>query len=606
METARLVKRNEVKVESTWDQERLYPSWDAWQVDFDRAVSGLSELSEFTGKLNQGPQRLRNWFDTFNKYYHQVYKLWKYTHMAVIVDNKDEKAKGHHNQANSLYAKFFTVTAFAIPELQEIGAELFEWVGRDPGLADYKHYVDNLIRLEAYVRSAEVEEILGMIDSPITSVYLTYSELTNSDITFIDAVDSEGNSHPVRQSSGPPSGLLSPDREYRRTTWESYSDSYLAMQNTLASNYIAMNQYYQMEANIRGYDSVLEMRLTPSNLPVEVFHNLVDNFKKHLYIFHRYWEVKRKIIKVKQIHPYDIWAPIVDQTPVIPYHQAVDWICKALAPLGDDYVGIISRGCHEDHWVDYAPNEGKSQGAASALAIGDVPPYIYLTYQDDINSFSTLAHETGHSLQHHYQNQHLPFIYSDFRTLSSAVAETASNFHQAMTRQYLQTEKHGDRLFQIAILDEALHNLHRYLFIMPTLSRFEYEVFDRLAKDEPLNASILNSIMVDLFSEGYGDTLEDDPQRTAITWAQFPHLYTPFYTFQYAVGISAALALADGIYSGMPDAAEDYIEFLKRSAAMYPMDAWKLAGVDMSRPEPIERAFAVLSNIIDQLEILAT
>jgi oligoendopeptidase F len=378
------------------------------------------------------------------------------------------------------------------------------------------------------------------------------------------------------------------------------------MQNTLASNYIAMIKFDQVLAKTRGYDSVLEMRLSPSNLPVVVFHSLIETFKNNLHIFHRYWEVKRKTIQVDQIHPYDIWAPIVESPPVMPYQQAVDLICEAMAPLGENYVANIQRACIEDRWIDYAPNEGKSQGAASYLSVGDLPPFIFISYEEDMNSFSTLAHELGHSLQHYYQNQHQPMIYYDFRVLSSAIAETASNFHQAMTRAYLREFKKDDRDFQIAILDEAMQNLHRYLFIMPTLSRFEFEVFERLDRDEPLNAGIFNSIMADLYAEGYGDTLDDDPERTAITWAQFPHLYTPFYTFQYAIGISAALALADSVFSGAPNAADNYMKFLKSGASKYPLDLWKLAGVDMSSPEPVEKAFAVISDMVDQLEDLAT
>jgi oligoendopeptidase F len=277
-----------------------------------------------------------------------------------------------------------------------------------------------------------------------------------------------------------------------------------------------------------------------------------------------------------------------------------------MAPIGEDYIANIHRACVTERWIDYAPNEDKAQGAASYLSGEDLPPFIFISYEDDMDSLSVLAHELGHSLQHHYQYQHQPVVYNDYRVLSSAIAETASNFHQAMTRAYLRKAKKDDREFQIAILDEAMQNLHRYLFVMPTLSRFEFEVFERLDRDEPLNAGIFNSIMADLYAEGYGDTLDDDPERTAITWAQFPHLYNPFYTFQYAIGISAALALADSVFSGAPNAADNYMKFLKSGASKYPLDLWKLAGVDMSSPEPVEKAFAVISDMVDQLETLAT
>ena len=606
MEGTKTLKRADVAVESTWDRDSVYPSWEAWQLDFEAAMKGLSELAEFSGRLKKGSGVLLDWFETYSKYYYLVAKLLTFTDMAMSVDAEDEDAKGHNTQANSLDSKFIATTAFANPELQEIGADLFTWVAEEPRLAEYRHFVDNLLRLKPQQRSAEVEEILGMMESPAISVHQTFMELTNCDMTFTDAIDSKGKTYPVHQTTVTPMGIQSPDRERRRTAWESFTDSHLSMQNTLASNYIAMMKYWHTLAQARGYDSVLEMRLSPSNLPASVFYNLIDKFKSNLHIFHRYWEVKRKILQVDQIHPYDIWAPIVERPPEIPYQQAVDLICEALAPLGEDYVGTIQRACLEDRWIDYAPNKGKTQGAASYLACGDLPPFIYTSYEGDMNSLSVLAHELGHSLQHHYQNQHQPAVYIDFRVSSIAIAETASNFHQAMTRAYVRESKKDDRDFQITILDEAMFNLHRYLFVMPTLARFEFEVFERLERDEPLNARIFNSIMAELYAEGYGNSLADDPKRTAITWAQFPHLYVPFYTFQYAIGISAALALAEGILYGIPQAAEYYLDFLTKGASMYPFDLWRLAGVDMSDPEPIEKAFAVLSNMVDQLESLTT
>jgi oligoendopeptidase F len=306
MKGTKTLKREDAPVESTWDRDSVYPSWDAWQRDFEAATEGLEELSKFSGQLKKGPQVLADWFDTFSKFYCQVYKLWQFTSMAMAVDSGDEDTKGHFAQANSLFAQFFTSTAFANPELQEIGEELFAWVAEEPRLAEYKHFVNNLLRLKPHQRSAEVEEILGMIESPAASVFQTYSELTNADMTFSNATDSMGRTHPVYQTTVTPMGIQSPDREHRRTAWESFTDAYLGMQNTLASNYLAMMKYYQLLAKARGYDSVLEMMLSPSNLPVAVYHNLIEIFKDNLHIWHRYWEVKRKILRVDQIHPYEV------------------------------------------------------------------------------------------------------------------------------------------------------------------------------------------------------------------------------------------------------------------------------------------------------------
>jgi oligoendopeptidase F len=311
------------------------------------------------------------------------------------------------------------------------------------------------------------------------------------------------------------------------------------------------------------------------------------------------------MLKIDSLHPYDIWAPIVKSPPFIPYHQAVDWISEALSPLGREYVDILRRGCLEERWVDYAPSIGKNQGAASSLRVADKPPFIFMSYIDDILSVSTLSHELGHSLHLHFAYLNQPEIYNDYELFSSAIVETASNFNQAMTREYLRKSKKDDPNFQLSLIEEAISNFHRYFFIMPTLAQFEFEVFNRAQQDQPLNASILNGIMTELFSEGYGNTLIDDPERTAITWAQFPHLYDPFYTFQYSVGISAAHALEARVRSDEPDAADDYLEFLKAGTSLYPIQLWELAGVDMTTPEPVETAFTYLDNLIDELALLS-
>ncbi len=244
------------------------------------------------------------------------------------------------------------------------------------------------------------------------------------------------------------------------------------------------------------------------------------------------------------------------------------------------------------------------QGAASSLRF-DAPPFIYMTYNNTLTAMSVLAHELGHSMHSYLMSEHQPVVYTNFDVLSSTVTETASNFHQAMLRAFLQNERATDRDFQIALIDEAMFNFHRYFFTMPTLARFEFEVFSRAEQNQPLSAAILNQLARDLFAEGYGETMIDDPPRTALTWAQYLHLYIPYYTFQYSVGISTAHALANRVISKGSGAAQDYLKFLAAGGSLYPMDLFNLAGTDMASPKPVEQAFAVLGDLVDRLESLA-
>jgi oligoendopeptidase F len=273
-------------------------------------------------------------------------------------------------------------------------------------------------------------------------------------------------------------------------------------------------------------------------------------------------------------------------------------IATGMQPLGEDYVSTLRRGCLEERWVDYAINKGKAEGAFSDGAY-DTHPFIMMSYDGTLGAMSTLAHELGHSMHSYYTRKTQPYIYSNY---SMFVAEVASNFNQAMVRHHLFAT-HDDRDFQLSLIQEAMDNIHRYFFIMPTLARFELEVHTRMENDEPLTPEILNEIMSGFFAEGYGETMTDDPRRTGSTWSQFIHLYEPYYTFQYATGISAAHALANGILKGDDtDAVSRYLTFLSAGDAVYSIDALKQAGVDMSTPHAVEETFGVLEALIDRLE----
>jgi oligoendopeptidase F len=262
-------------------------------------------------------------------------------------------------------------------------------------------------------------------------------------------------------------------------------------------------------------------------------------------------------------------------------------------------VSAVRRGCLEDRWVDVYPNQGKVAGAFSSGAPG-THPFIMTSYQDDVISFSTLAHELGHSMHTYLTFENQPVVYCNY---SLFVAEVASNFHQALVRAHL-FKTNPDPQFQLTLLEEAFSNFHRYFFIMPTLARFELDIHQRLERGEGVTADTMMKLMDDLFAEGFGGQLEIDHERHGIVWATFGHLYSDYYVYQYATGISAANALAQRILAGTPHAAEDYVRFLKAGNSVYSLDALKIAGVDLTKPEPVEAGFKVLAEMVERLEKL--
>ncbi|MGE5776050.1 MAG: M3 family oligoendopeptidase, partial [Chloroflexota bacterium] len=350
----------------------------------------------------------------------------------------------------------------------------------------------------------------------------------------------------------------------------------------------------------RKHESSLAASLFDLNIPTDVFHNLIDTFKKKLPVWHRYFAIRRKVLGLKNFSYYDMWAPIVKHKVKVPFERGVELICESLAPLGKDYVERVRRGCLQDRWVDAYPNQGKMEGAFSWGSQG-THPFINMSYVDDVTSMSTLAHELGHSMHSYLTWKNQPFVYSEY---SLFVAEAASNFHQAMMRGHLLktvTEKN----FQLALIEEAVGgNFFRYFFQMPTLARFELETHQRVERGEPLTADSMIDLMADLFAEGFGPGFEFDRERLGMTWSTFGHLFADYYVYAYATGISGANALAGRILRGEPNAVENYLGFLRSGNSDYSLNVLKKAGVDLTTPQPVEETFAVMESYIDRMEKL--
>lgn len=591
--------RAEIATQYTWNAPSVFESDAFWESEFADVLESLADLGRFRGHLADGPTVLADALEIIEALMQRVGKIFTYASMNHSADVADQTAAGAFSKAQGLFGKTLAAIAFFDPELLAIGEEtLRQWMKDEPRLAIMAHYIDNLFRKQAHVRSAEVEELLGMLADPFSGVSATAGVLTNADFQFEPAIASDGTEKPVTQGTLLKI-LVGSDRGARRTAWEHYTDTYVAFKNTLATNLATSIRQNVFQMRARHFSSTLEATLFEDNIPVEVFHNLIATFRKNIPTWHRYWAIRRKALGVGQLHPYDIWAPLTEEKPTSSYEQAVDWICEGLAPMGEAYVNVIRNGCLKDRWVDVYPNKGKRAGAFSSGSPGTYP-FIMMSYADDLFSLSTLAHELGHSMHSYLTWQNQPVLYSRY---SLFVAEVASNFHQAMVRAHL-LEHNTDPGFQISLIEEAMSNFHRYFFIMPTLARFELETHERVERGEGLTADDMIELMADLFSEGYGNELLVDRERVGITWATFGHLYRDYYVYQYATGISGAHALSKRILSGEEGAVDDYLSFLKAGGSTYALDALKMAGVDLTTPEPVEVTFEILSGLVDRLEEL--
>ena len=591
--------RAEIAANYKWNAASVFSSDDAWNAAADELLVKLNELTKMAGKVSQSTTAIADALDARYALFEDAGKVIVYAIIAQAVDNADDSGNRMLGKMQSVVGQVYAGTSFIEPELLQIDTNtLAEWRKNEPRLKIYDQFFDDLLRQQAHVRSAEVEEVFGLAQDPLSGLYTTMNVMTNSEMKYPNAHTSDGKELPVTQGTLDEI-LASPDREARRTAWEGFRDTHLAFKNSLASNLVNSVKANVYTQRVRKYSSTLAGSLFANNVPEQVFFNLIETTRKHLPVWHKYWRVRREALKQNDLQPYDIWAPLTKERVKIPYEQAVEWICEGLAPLGDEYVSTAKRGLLEQSWVDVYPNLNKSGAQFSSGSKGTYP-FIVMLYDDTIFGLSTLAHELGHSMHSYLAWKNQPMVYASYTLF---VAEVASNFNQAMVRAHL-LKTNPDPQFQISVLEEAFSNFHRYFFIMPILAQFELDVHRRAERGQGITADDMNALMADLFAEGYGSELQFDRDRTGITWATFSHLYQDYYVFQYATGISGAHALSHRILSGVPNAAKDYLRALSVGNSMYPLETLKLAGVDMSTPEPVEQTFEILSQMVDKLEEL--
>ncbi len=594
-----LPRRSDVPLEQTWDIASVYQSDDVWEAAYETANAALPELTQFQGRLGESAATLLDGLQVRDCHRTEIGRIREYANMQSKSDLGDQRAATRLQQANNLSSRFTEMLAFFEPELLALDPRRLQTMMTElPELAVYAHSFDVLQQRRAHMQPAAVERVLAAASNLAANPYRTYRTLVNAELPFNTVVDGDGALVRLAQGNVRPL-IYHRGRAVRKAAWEAYADAHLSLRNTLANTLTGTFTRDIFFARARDYPTALDAALDASHLPMEVYATLISTCREYLPLWHRYWEIKRRALGVNTLHGYDIDVPIVRTERVIPYDEGRAIVCAALAPLGDEYATLLRRGLYEERWVDWCANEGKLAGAESSGVYG-TRPFLLLPYDNSLISVSALSHELGHSVHSAFTWQTQPYIYA---YMEDSVTEAAANVNQALVRAHLLATT-DDPDFQLEVLGEAMAYFHRYLFLMPVLSQFEVECHARLERGEGLTADGMSACLLALFREGYGPSVTLDAARTGIAWAQYPHLFLNFYTYKYALGIAAACALADGVLHDGPDAAARYVEFLKAGDSIYPLDALRLAGIDMAAPEPVERAFGVLAGLIDRLDRL--
>jgi oligoendopeptidase F len=590
--------RAEVPFDQTWALETVFPTDEAWEDAFAAVGGRLPALDAYRGRIADSATLLAA-LRLHDELGAEIARVFNYAGLRRSEDATNTQYGEMADRAIGLASRFAAASSYLSPEIAALSDETFAvWFAQEPALAQYRHAVARIIRLRAHIRSPEVEELLARGAEVTAASEITQSVLEDGELPLGEITDESGRAVTLAQGNLQ-RYLDSTDRRVRQDAWERSADAYLAFRNTFAATLAGAVKRDVFYARARGYDSALAAALAPDNIDPAVFHNLLDTVWRHFPVWHRYFRVRRRLLGLPEgeQYGYDLDAPLAEQ-PHIPWERGVETILASLAPLGPEYVAEVRRGLAE-RWVDRAANLGKGGGAFSSGVYG-TEPFISMTYQDNLTSISTLTHELGHSMHSLLTWRHQPVTYADY---GMSAAETASNFNQALLGAHLLAER-SEREWTIAVIEERMANYQRYLFTMPILARFELATHQRVEAGNAISADWMSQTLFDFYREGYGQEVVLDAPRMGITWARFPHLFSNFYVFQYGIGISAAAALSHAVLTEGAPARERYLSFLRAGGSVDPIDALREAGVDITTPAPIERAFAIMSGYIDRLEAL--
>ena len=603
MNSAPLPARSEVPVADTWDLSSLYADAAAFEAAMQETDAAVDALAARQGALAGSAEALEAALAELSAITAATSRLWSYASLPTSVDEGDEDARRLLGRTAARLSRWTTALAFVDPELLQLPPErraAFE--AERPSLRRYAPFLDRLEVDRPFTRSHEIEGVIAELGAPIRQLGRARSTLVGSEVRFEPVVEGD------EEREVAPSTIRAlesdPDREVRLQAFTSYAHGFLGVRDTLAELYLGMVQSTCAQARVRGYASGEARALARHRVDARVLDATLEAFTRRLPVWHRYWAARRALLGVEQLEAWDVFAPLGSNPPTVDYERAASWIIDSSAPLGARYQDELRRGLLRERWVDKPANRGKRDGAFCSSTPGAPHPFVFVSYTDDMPAASTLAHEFGHAM-HAVLSDEVQDPLDGVSALSMTVAETASNGQQALMRAYLLAgEATSDPDLELAVLDEALLNYHRYFFVMPTLVRFEREVHARVWEGDVPTGAELVALMRDLFQEGYGEAIAAD-ELTGIAWAQFVHLTVPFYTFQYAVGIAASAALTQRIVAGEDGAAEAYLEFLRAGAAVPPTELFGRVGLDVATPGPVDAAFDVLEGYVERLEVFA-
>lgn len=591
-----LPKREDIASQFKWKLGDVYSDISLWEKDFKKVKGIAIQIEGFKGKLAESSQMLLDCFKMSDELLSLNDKVFVFARMKRDEDNGNSTYQALTDRASTLATEVFAAISFIVPEMLNIPEDkLLSYAKSDKELSVYLFMIQESLRQKEHILSEKEEQLLAMSSEISDAAGDVFTMFNNADIKFPYIKDEEGEE--VEVTKGRYIAFLeSKDRRVRKDAFDAVYSTYKKMKNTLATTLTAnvkKNRFYSM---VRKYPSAIEASLDSDNVSINVYNNLIETINNNLSLLDRYLKLRKKALKLEELHMYDLYVPMVEEfDKKIPYEEAKATILEALKPLGEEYIGYLQKGMNSG-WIDVYENEGKTSGAY-AWGSYKTHPYVLLNYQDKINDVFTLAHEMGHALHSFYTNMTQPYIYSEYKIF---VAEVASTVNESLLMRYL-LPRAKSKQEKAYLLNHYLEEFRGTVFRQTMFAEFEKIIHEKVEQGEALNSKELCDMYYQLNKKYFGETVNVD-EDISMEWSRIPHFYSSFYVYKYATGFSAATAIAEKILTEGKPAVDKYLEFLKSGGSNYPIELLKIAGVDLSSPQPIQDALTVFEKTLDELE----
>ena len=594
----RLPARSRVKTDDTWDLSSLYASDEDWQKDLKKLKNRIPKFAQFKGRLGEAPSVLAKCLKFDSDFDRLAERLGVYAFLKTTEDQANGDHQNMMGQFQNVASRAAEEASFIRPELLSLSSSKLKKLIQSPLLKHYRLTLERLVRSKPHTLGDREEQLLAMQSEMSQTASRAFRQLLDADMKFGVVKNEQGEQ--IELSNATFSQLLvSPSRKVRKDAFVTYYQQFEGHENTLAATLNGSIQKDVYYARARGYDSALHAALFPDNVPQSVYDKLISSVHRNLPALHRYYDLRRRKMKLKDIHHYDTYVPILSNLESkYTWKQAVKVIIEALQPLGEEYCSVLEAGLN-GRWCDRYPNQGKQSGAFSCGSF-DGDPYILMNYQPTVlNDVFTLAHEAGHSMHSYLSAKHQPYEYYDYKIF---VAEVASTFNEELLSHHLLSQS-NDKKQRAYLINREIDDIRGTIFRQTMFAEFEKITHGMAEAGEPLTLQAFKSVYRDLLEKYFGPQFALDEQLS-LECLRIPHFYRAFYVYKYATGLSAAIALSQRVLKGGEVELQDYLNFLQSGCSKDPLDLLRDAGVDMEKPKPVNTALKYFEKLVDELDDL--